>query len=461
MTTKSQGTPRRSIESASIRDHRAPGSPGGGYRRRLAIAVVIALTTAVGAPTLLATSASADTAAPSPLVKYDFNEGSGTTAHDASGKGFDGTLVGGAAWTPSGKNFGGIGLDGVSGYVNLPNGPLKDLHDVTMSVNVNMVSNTGNDWLGILGYSTSSYIGMDANAGTLNSYYTNAGKTYQVSTPAPAVGTWSNATLVVSSTTETMSIYIDGVLKQTTTGLTGDVSTLYSATQTFGGYVGKSVWGGDPYLKASVDDFQVYNGALSGSQIAAIAANIAVPPATTSPVAISTAPGVAPALPSTVNVPFTDGTSQALPVTWGSIDPSAYAAAGAFTVQGTTQTTPALPATATVNVLRQPVLTSSAKTGTSVTLDWAAQTGASAYTVSRSSTAGSGYAQVYSGTGTSATDTGLSLGTTYYYVMNYTVGTGGTSVNSAELAVKTDTILVGPPTVTQSAYLMTNRIDLT
>lgn len=395
------------------------------------------------------------------LLKYDLNEGTGTTADDSSGNGWNGTLMGGASWTQAGDNYGGVALDGSSGYINLPDGPLQNLHDVTMSINVKMNSNTGNDWLGILGYSPSQYFGMDADAGTLNSYYTNQGNTYEVSTAAPAVGQWTNVTLVISSTDETMSIYINGTLENTTTGLTGDVSTLYSASETTsGGYVGKSVWGGDPYLNATVDDFRVYNAALTGDQIAAIAGNAPVSPATATPVTVSTTPGTYPSLPSSVSVPMTDGTNQVLPVQWAAIASSSYANPGTFTVQGTTTTTPSLDATATVYVLPQPTLTSSAQTQTSVTLNWSAETDAASYTLSRSTTSGSGYQQIYSGTGTSFTDTGLTLATIYYYVLSYTTTGGGTSVNSPELAVTTDTKLVGPPTVTQSSYLQPYEVDL-
>jgi fibronectin type 3 domain-containing protein len=113
-----------------------------------------------------------------------------------------------------------------------------------------------------------------------------------------------------------------------------------------------------------------------------------------------------------------------------------------------------------VDVLPAPALTSGGVTTTTATLNWTAEANATAYTVSRSTTSGSGYTQVYSGTGTTFTDTGLSLGTTYYYILSYTVADGGTSVNSPELPVKTDTILVGPPTVTQNSNLMPYLIDL-
>ncbi|MHC4356229.1 MAG: hypothetical protein ACYS0H_26295, partial [Planctomycetota bacterium] len=46
--------------------------------------------------------------------QWKFDEGSGTTAYDSSGNGYDGTLEGGATWA-EGRFRGGIELDGTSG----------------------------------------------------------------------------------------------------------------------------------------------------------------------------------------------------------------------------------------------------------------------------------------------------------------------------------------------------------
>jgi hypothetical protein len=68
-----------------------------------------------------------------------------------------------------------------------------------------------------------------------------------------------------------------------------------------------------------------------------------------------------------------------------------------------------------------------------VSLTWNASAGATDYNVKRSTTNGSGYATVSSPTGTSYTDTGLTNGTAYYYVVS-AVAAGSESVNSSQVS---------------------------
>jgi len=70
---------------------------------------------------------------------------------------------------------------------------------------------------------------------------------------------------------------------------------------------------------------------------------------------------------------------------------------------------------------------------TQVSLAWNSVAGATSYNVKRSTVSGSGYSTIASPTTNSYPDTGLTNGTTYYYVIT-AVGPGGESVNSSEVS---------------------------
>jgi hypothetical protein len=77
-----------------------------------------------------------------------------------------------------------------------------------------------------------------------------------------------------------------------------------------------------------------------------------------------------------------------------------------------------------------------------VSLTWSASTGATSYNVKRSTTSGGPYSQIATPSSNSYTDTGLTNGTTYYYVVS-AVDSVGQSVNSAQ-ASATPTATANP-----------------
>jgi len=80
-----------------------------------------------------------------------------------------------------------------------------------------------------------------------------------------------------------------------------------------------------------------------------------------------------------------------------------------------------------------------------VNLSWSPSTGATSYNVKRSTTHGGPYTTIFSPTTSSYSDTGLTNGTTYYYVIS-AMNAAGESANSAE--VSATPVATAPPTPT-------------
>src|SRR5208282_504683 len=108
---------------------------------------------------------------------------------------------------------------------------------------------------------------------------------------------------------------------------------------------------------------------------------------------------------------------------------------------------------------------SAAAGGTQVVLNWSIASGATSYNVKCSMTNGGPYLTIASPTTTSYTNTGLAIGTTYYYVVS-AVNAAGESTNSIQVSATTafppvNLALNEPVTVssTQSGYPGTNAVD--
>ena len=111
------------------------------------------------------------------------------------------------------------------------------------------------------------------------------------------------------------------------------------------------------------------------------------------------------------------------------------AASGTFSFTAQVTDSAALTATkqfsVTVNPLAAPTGLTAAAGNAQAALSWTPSAGASSYNVKRSLVSGSNYSTISSRTAASYTDTGLTNGTTYYYVVS-AVNAGGESANSAQ-----------------------------
>jgi hypothetical protein len=140
-----------------------------------------------------------------------------------------------------------------------------------------------------------------------------------------------------------------------------------------------------------------------------------------------------PASTSYTDTGLTNGTKYFYVVSaYNSYGQSANSAEVSATPVGATP--PPAPAGLTANVV-----------DSQVALTWPVTSGATSYNVKRSTTNGSGYAQIVNTTGTNLTDSGLTNGTTYYYVVSAVSGAGAEGPNSNQASA---TPVNGPADVT-------------
>ena len=171
----------------------------------------------------------------------------------------------------TGKLGNAVALCGNNEYVSLPTGIVSGVKgDFTVSAWVNPSQNTTWTRLFDFGTGTKDYMFLTANDGTGVRFAittNSAGGEQQIkSSSTLPLNTWSLVTVTVSGTTGTL--YVNGQPVGTNSNITLHPSDLGSTTQN---WIGRSEYGGDPYLNAKVDDFNVYSRALSASEVAALA----------------------------------------------------------------------------------------------------------------------------------------------------------------------------------------------
>jgi len=211
------------------------------------------------------------------VLWYKFDEASGTVVNDASGHEKHGTVYGGAVWIANE----GLSLDGVDDYVQMPNGILKDITDITVSAKVFV--KTDNDrptW--IFSFCSvndamvegSRYFGLleDSSGKFRSSISVNRWTGEQTVNKESAMvrGQWKTITVTLSG--DTGRIYEDGVLVAESTNIKLDPKDI---EETIANYIGKCSYP-DKMLKAVITDFRIYNRALSAEEIALLSSDFEI-----------------------------------------------------------------------------------------------------------------------------------------------------------------------------------------
>ncbi|MFI5551279.1 family 43 glycosylhydrolase [Streptomyces sp. NPDC051738] len=218
------------------------------------------------------------------LVHYDFDETGGNIARDSSGHGYHGTYVrtpdfGTGVEGGSFKMAGGSSSSTTSPYVRIPNGVLKDADSVTVSTYAKWKGGDNFQWLFGLGPDSDKYLfATPSNGGSsLYSAITKASWSAESKLTAGSQltpGEWRHVTVTLDGSTGAMALYVDGIEAARTT-TTIKPSELYDANKDHSGYIGRSLYGADPYFGGEVDDFRVYDRALTAAEVMELSGNTA------------------------------------------------------------------------------------------------------------------------------------------------------------------------------------------
>lgn len=205
---------------------------------------------------------------PDVVSYYPFDEPSGTTVHDYVWN-RDGA-ANGSTFTAGGQMNNYMDFDGSSDYVSLPQGLVANMKDFTICAWVRQ--NSAGDWMRVFdfGQNTTTYMFL-----TTNNFITNrprfaitisgngAEETVDATTAFPSDGSWHHLAVTLSGTT--LKIYYDGVLQGTNSSCALNPTSL---GQTTNNWIGRSQFVSDSYLDGGVDEFHIFDRALSAAEIA-------------------------------------------------------------------------------------------------------------------------------------------------------------------------------------------------
>lgn len=215
------------------------------------------------------------------LLHYEFDETGGSVATDASGQGRHGRYertpaFGTGVRGGSFKMTGGANNSTTAPYVTIPNGVFAGVTSTTVATWVKWdASSTANQWIYGLGPDSNRYLFATPRSGGGQLFSAITTGSWQAekqlrASSALTGGEWKHLAVTVDSGSRTAVMYLDGVEIARVTDVAVRPADLHDATRDYAGYIGRSLYGADPYFAGEVDDFRIYGRALTADEVYAL-----------------------------------------------------------------------------------------------------------------------------------------------------------------------------------------------
>ncbi len=192
---------------------------------------------------------------------------------DGSGNNRHGTAYGDPAYVQGRAGYGmAVSLDGEDDYVDLPIGSaVGTMTDCTIATWANW-SGQGGAWQRAfdIGTGTTANMFLTPSTGAAMRFAittSGSGAESQANASVALPTGWHHVAVVIDSTSMSMKLYLDGEV--VASGPTQTVPADLGATTQ--NWLGRSQYSGDPYFNGSLDDFRIYNAALSDGEVRYIA----------------------------------------------------------------------------------------------------------------------------------------------------------------------------------------------
>ena len=200
---------------------------------------------------------------------YTFNDVSGTNVPDHSASGTNVGTVIGAPETVAGYEGNALQFPLKSDYVQVANDITTSLTDFTVAAWVYLNSSVWYPRIFDFGTSTTSgdpknYVFLTQTGTSLRYEILTPGTSAQQvnSTSTLPLNAWVHVAFTLKGSVGT--IYINGVASGTNTSMTLNPSSLGSTDQN---YIARSQWPGDPAFQGIIDEFRLYNRALTADDL--------------------------------------------------------------------------------------------------------------------------------------------------------------------------------------------------